>query len=482
MTPILRKNTIRQIEQNFLLTNPAIDLTQIAGHHLAQYIATKFKKYSTILLLLGPGAKGLDGINAVEKLSAISMKIWILTTQQISNSRCLSERVKNFENIKIVYEWPNIQFDLIIDGLFGIGLNKELQYPYTGWIKHANSEVSHKIAIDIPTGLDTDTGMADVYTFNSDTTYTLISGKIGLFTNDGPDFVGQIILDKLNFDYSAAGYAYNQPIHSTYFHTFKKNTHKTIYGDVGIIGGANNMLGALLLAGDAALHSGAGRVWLSPIEQNHLQTIPIFNPQLMSKNSNELIASHLDCLIVGPGSNTDNYHDSLLEAITQAPYPIILDAGVLDNLTAPKIRDKIKSRSSPTILTPHPGEASRLLGYPITDRFSAAQDLSQRYNSWVILKGQGTIIYAPDGRWWINQTGNSALSIPGSGDILCGVIASLITRFNSVELALLNAINIHGQAGDSFQKMYLGTIGMTHSELIKFIRLQLNKLQSSNFE
>jgi len=478
VTPILKTYTIRQIEQELFLANPKIDLTRQAGHKLAEYIASNLKKYSTILLLLGPGANGLDGLHAVEKLSVLSIKTWILTTENTSKNSQLFARFKNNRNISIVYEWPNLQFDLIIDGLFGIGLNKAIQAPYSNWIQCANSESSYKVAIDIPSGLDAETGSADINTFKSDLTYTYISGKVGLFTNDGPDYTGQILLDKLDLNYLVEGYAYSQPFHSIFFQCLKKNTHKTNFGDIGIIGGASNMLGALLLAGDAALNSGAGRVWLSSLDQDSLPTIPIYNPQLMSKRINDLIVSKLDCLIIGPGSYANNYDASLLEKVVQVPYPIILDAGILDNLTNPHIQDKIKCRSKPTILTPHPGEASRLLGYPVTNRLSAAQELSQRYNSWVILKGQGTIIYSPDNRWWINQTGNSALSIPGAGDVLCGVISSLITRFDSLELAILNAINIHGQAGEHFQKLYLGTIGMTHSELIKFIRLQLNKLQS----
>ncbi|MDE2423617.1 MAG: NAD(P)H-hydrate dehydratase [Betaproteobacteria bacterium] len=477
MIPILSVKSIRQIETEEN-TKRSVPLTMEAGARVAQFIQTNIKQHSKILVLVGPGSKGQDALCAVDILCLQPIHIWLLVNQNSTNLPNIQNRYRAKNNVKVIVSWITDDFDLIVDGVLGIGLNRALEEPYVSWIKQANCDKCLKFSIDIPTGLDADTGHAYPNSFKADITYSLISGKIGLYTNDGPDYSGKVTVDQLNLTINPEGYAYTRPFNSKpqTINQSTKNTHKGQFGDIGIIGGAAGMVGAGLLAAQAALYSGAGRVWLSLLDHQSEYLVPFHCPQLMTKGIEDLIQLSLNCLIAGPGSTAQNYSKELVQHIIQAPYPIILDAGFLDLLKDPYLEQGIAKRIAPTILTPHPGEASRILGKSIQSRLEAAREISNKYNAWTVLKGQGTIIHSPLNQWWINTTGNPALSIPGSGDVLCGVIASLVTRYNNVECGVLNAVHTHGQAGDDFQKTQGGTIGMTFSELITQIRIHLNKL------
>ncbi|KRH78740.1 bifunctional NAD(P)H-hydrate repair enzyme Nnr [Ferrovum sp. JA12] len=475
MIPILTKESLRQAQKKNDLDN-TLPLVQQAGHQLTLFIKKKCTQYSTILVLLGPGNKGLDALCAVDLLSTQGYIIWILTTENVANFRQLSQRYKHNGNIKLIQKWEFHQFDLILDGLFGIGLNRGLTEPYSNWLRLSNQISTVKIAIDIPSGLMCDTGIAYSDTFQADHTYSLIAGKIGLYTADGPDYCGEIVEDDLNIAVLPDGFTLSKPITHFSWRTQQKNTHKGMFGNIGIIGGAKGMIGASFLTAEACLHSGAGRVWLSALDDSAENMAPLFNPQIMTKSLFELIDSKLDCLIIGPGTNASDFDERIIHSVINVPYPILLDAGFLPLLKDSQLIEQLSHRCQPTIITPHPGEAGQILNRKVISRVEDAKYLSQLLKAWVVLKGQGTVISSPEQRWWINTTGNSALSIPGSGDILCGVIGSLISRCTHLEFALLNAVNIHGQAAMDYQNQYCGTIGMSYRELLFYIRSNLNKL------
>ena len=252
-----------------------------------------------------------------------------------------------------------------------------------------------------------------------------------------------------------------------------RNSHKGLFGAVGVLGGAAGMTGAALLAAVAALKSGAGRVWLACLDESSaIQRIP----EIMTATPEGLLHNiTLTALVVGPGMGTTSKAATLLDLALMAPCPLILDADALNLLSEdPAAPERLRLRSAPTLLTPHSREAQRLLGEPVIDRVRAALTLAQRYNALVDLKGSDSVIATSQGFWWINPTGNAALSAAGMGDVLSGVIGALLGQGLSPLAALQLAVYAHGDAAEQCVARGLGPVGVTASEITDEIRDFLN--------
>jgi hydroxyethylthiazole kinase-like uncharacterized protein yjeF len=253
-----------------------------------------------------------------------------------------------------------------------------------------------------------------------------------------------------------------------------RNSHKGLFGSVGILGGAAGMGGAPLLSAMAALKSGAGRVWVACLDDSPgLQRAP----EIMTATPDALLHnSTLTALVVGPGMGTSSKASALLDRALAAPCPLVLDADALNLLSEDSAApERLRLRPAPTLLTPHPGEAQRLMGEPVADRVHTALTLAQHYNALVNLKGSNSVIATPQGYWWINPTGNAALSAAGMGDVLSGVIGALLGQGLSPLAALQLAIYAHGAAADRCVAQGLGPVGVTASEITNEIRNFLNE-------
>jgi len=240
------------------------------------------------------------------------------------------------------------------------------------------------------------------------------------------------------------------------------------------LGGATGTTGAALLAAVAALKTGAGRVWLACLdESSSIQRVP----EIMTATPEGLLHNNtLTALVVGPGMGTTSKAAALLDLALAAPCPLVLDADALNLLSEdPAAPERLRLRSALTLITPHPGEAQRLLGEPITDRVRSALTLAQRYNALVDLKGSDSVIATPQGFWWINPTGNAALSAAGMGDVLSGVIGALLGQGLTPLAALQLAVYAHGAAAERCVARGLGPVGVTASEITDEIRDFLNE-------
>ena len=264
------------------------------------------------------------------------------------------------------------------------------------------------------------------------------------------------------------------------------DSHKGNYGSVGVLGGADGMVGAAFLAARAALKFGAGRVYVGLLAQ-HSPTVDLQQPELMLHSPNELFKFNLSVLVAGPGlGNTPDAYFLLQRALEYAA-PLVLDADALNLIaTYPELAEILQQRSDnyPTLLTPHPGEAARSLGVSISsvqdDRIAAAQSLAQQFNSYVVLNGAGSICMMPSGEYLINTSGNPGLASAGTGDVLTGMIAALIAQGLIARDALLLAVYAHGHAADELVKNGIGPIGLTASELIDAARQWLNSKHEAN--
>ncbi len=256
------------------------------------------------------------------------------------------------------------------------------------------------------------------------------------------------------------------------------DSNKGDFGNVGILGGAPGMTGAVLLAARAALHLGAGKTYAASLSSDI--TLDFMQPEIMLLDPSPLLDTALTVLAVGPGLGQSEQARQLLEIALQNPAILVLDADALNLLAAsPDLKNMALARTSPTLLTPHPGEAARLLACDTQtiqrDRPAAAWQLAEKYCAWVVLKGAGSICTGPGKEGRINTTGNPGLSSAGMGDVLTGMVAALLAQGLEPFAALQLAVYLHGAAADALLLQGIGPVGLTASEVMLEARKILNQ-------
>ncbi|RFC35600.1 MAG: yjeF C-terminal region, hydroxyethylthiazole kinase-related [Candidatus Nitrotoga sp. SPKER] len=258
-----------------------------------------------------------------------------------------------------------------------------------------------------------------------------------------------------------------------------RDSHKGNFGTVAVIGGAKGMIGAPLLAARAALKLGAGCVHVGMLADN-APSVDILQPELMLHSAQAALhLPKLDVLAIGCGMGYNNTAQQLLHDALKLDTVLILDADALNILALrPDLRTALISRKHANVITPHPGEAARLLGCNTEEvqaaRAEAAQELTKRFHSTVVLKGAHSLCVTRAGKIVVNKTGNPGMSSPGMGDVLTGIIAAFIAQGLDVDQAILLAVHLHGAAGDAMAKQKV-TIGMTATEVTQRARWLLNQ-------
>lgn len=493
MTPLYSVADIRHIEQS---AQQFGSLMQHAGRCAADAALALLPQDVTsshVLVLAGPGNNGGDALEACHFLAqvGVSVTVWLaadpdrysddaknaLVRAQNSHVTFLSSPA---EDIMTADSWS-----LVIDGLFGIGLIRPIEGRLRKIVEVVNQLHCPILALDVPSGLNADTGaiVGDHGTaIHATHTITFIGDKAGLHTCDGRDVAGKVQLASLDIagnDMPAAHAWLNEPeLFAACFTPRAQNSHKGSYGDVAIVGGAAGMNGAPVLAARAAAHAGAGRVYIAFIDDALAYISEA--PELMCRRANDLDFSSM-AVVIGPGmGNSISARDLLFDTLSN-PKPIVIDADALNLLAqTPQLQKQIAARCAPTIITPHPLEAARLLNISVheiqTNRILAARTLARQFNAVTILKGSGTVIAQPNGDIVINPTGNPALATAGTGDVLAGVCGALLAQGFPAWEAALAAVWLHGYAADTLVDQHVGPIGLTASELIPAIRVQLNRI------
>jgi hydroxyethylthiazole kinase-like uncharacterized protein yjeF len=381
------------------------------------------------------------------------------------------------------------RWTLVIDGLFGIGLARGIAPPLHGVIELLNTLDCSVLALDVPSGLDADTGnIVGPHGIAAAATHTItfIGDKPGLHTGSGRDYAGIISVANLDIDprfYSMPHAQLGMPdSFAASLRPRLHNSHKGSFGDVIVAGGARGMSGAAVLAGTAAAHCGAGRVFAAFLEDP-----PAYDPahpELMCRHAEDVDLSK-GAVVLGPGLGTSRQACDLVARGLAADVPAVIDADALNLIAAESaLQHRLSERRAPALLTPHPLEAARLLGTSAAqvqaDRLAAARLLAQRFNAIVVLKGSGSVIARPDGEVAINTTGNPALATAGSGDVLAGICGALLAQHWDVWEAALGGVWIHGHAADRLVAEGIGPVGLTASELIPAMRAILNQLTGSH--
>lgn len=431
------------------------------------------------LVLAGPGNNGGDAFVVARRLRESDHAVVLIFAGDPAHLPADARRAHDHwlaAGGTCSSELPAGPWGLIIDGLFGVGLARPIEGRYADWIDQANAGGCPILALDVPSGLNAETGCVTGPAIRATRTATFIALKPGLLTGDGPDHCGDVKVCDLDLPVPQDG---GQRISTVLFRRClqprRHNSHKGSFGSVAILGGAAGMAGAALLAGRAALALGAGRVYLGMLER---LPVDLGQPELMLRAPDDALAA-ATTIAIGPGLGQSMKAGEWLTRTLESSLPLVLDADALNLLAEVTLLQRMLAvRPAPTFLTPHPAEAARLLGTRTEDiqsnRLSAARELARRFKAHVALKGCGTIVVAPDGRWFINTTGNPGLATAGSGDVLTGMLAALLAQHWTPLEALLGAVHLHGAAADACTANGHGPIGLTASELIAPARNILN--------
>lgn len=455
--PLFMAADVRVGERQWLDAHPDDGLMEQAGAAAAELAGTLASESGDpILILAGPGNNGGDAMVAARRLTGQGCRVHVVSRANPADLPPDAARAwaawRESGGTVLADIVPSQRYSLVIDGLFGMGLTRDVEGEDARWIAQTNKFVCPKLALDVPSGLDSDNGQIRGCAFRADHTLTFIGLKPGLLTADGPDYAGTVHLDRLGVDPSmlpeSQGYALTQMESRHRMPTRARNSHKGQYGHVGIIGGSNGMVGACLIAGRAALQQGAGSVTLGVLDERIV--VDYGDPRLMFAAPENLATTRLTVLAIGPGLGQSPRAHALLETCLAASCPLLLDADALSLLASdPELARQAAARSHPTLLTPHPGEAARLLGVMVREiqanRIELARDLSLRYRAEVALKGVGTVIAHPDGRYAINTSGGPWLAQAGSGDRLTGMVAALSGQGMAAGDALEAAVWQHGR-------------------------------------
>jgi hydroxyethylthiazole kinase-like uncharacterized protein yjeF len=481
MPAIFTTAQIRAIEQNHG-TDGLMEKAGLAAAALARELADDGLP---ILILAGPGNNGGDALVAARHLKNAWHRVDVVFTgnaQKLPADAAAAYAAWIACGGELLQAIPTASnYSLVIDGLFGIGLTRDLDARHVALVETVNAMDASILALDVPSGLCADTGRVFGASIVADHTLTFLGLKPGLCTLDGPDHAGMVHVTDLGITVS--------PLQGRLINDYPvlpvprlKNTHKGSYGSVAVLGGATTMTGAALLAARAALLCGAGRAYCGLLAED-APAVDFVQPELMLRDCDSLLQlDAISALIVGPGMGRATQAESTLRNALQQPSPLVLDADALHLIAENNdLQAALKNRAA-TILTPHPGEAASLLSCSTAeiqqDRVTAALKIAQQYHAIVVLKGCGSIVSTPDGRWFINASGNPGLSSAGMGDVLAGIIGSLIAQGMEPLGATLLGVYLHGAAADSLVADGVGPVGLTASEVALEARSLLNKLQN----
>jgi hydroxyethylthiazole kinase-like uncharacterized protein yjeF len=451
----------RRIEQAAAAALPAHALMQRAGLAVARLAMALAPHARTVWVACGPGNNGGDGFEAAAQLR--HRGFFPVVTFAGDESRLPPDAKASLQRARdagaTFASTPPSSYELAVDALLGIGSTRPPEGTMAEWLARMHASARPVLSVDVPSGLNADTGTlpagADHAQPSSRACITFLTLKPGLFTAQGRDAAGTVWFDDLGCgafakDAPAARIA-GTPAVQPRTHA----SHKGSYGDVAVIGGASGMAGAALLAGSAALHAGAGRVFVGLLDPA-AAPVDTSQPELMLRDARALDLSAMTA-VCGCGGG-DAVRDVLPRVFSTAA-ALVLDADSLNAVAADAaLQAKLAARGkggAPTVLTPHPLEAARLLGRTANevqgDRLAAACELASRFGVVVVLKGSGTVIAGVGDRTpVVNLTGNARLATAGTGDVLAGMVGAALAMRRHAFDAACEAVWQHGHIADTW--------------------------------
>ena len=477
---------VRDLDGRLIAAGTAgFELMQRAAHACWRAIRRHWPQARQLTVLAGRGNNAGDGYLIAELARRAG---WQVVVFAVEDTGTLNGDAKTAFNHAVaagvvVEPWAGQPLDgIVIDALLGTGLKGQVREPYGSVIQRINDSGLPVMAVDIPSGLCADTGSTLGVAIRADMTVTFIGLKVGLFTGDGPDLVGELTFDDLQAD---AEIVKQTPLTVKRLDTFNlpklaprpRTAHKGMFGRVLVVGGDRGFGGAALLSTESALRCGAGMVTLATRPEHVGAALTRF-PEVMSagiRSANQMMAliEPASVLVVGPGMGQHSWGRSLLSAAANAQRPQVWDADALNQLAAGSV-----ALPKDCVITPHPGEAARLLGIDTqqvqADRPAAAQALAKKFNTVCVLKGSGSLIANPQGDLSLADRGHPAMATGGLGDVLSGVIGALLAQKMTAYDAACLGVWLHALAGE---KCGASGRGLAAADLIPVIRELLEEQQ-----
>ncbi|MCJ8513611.1 NAD(P)H-hydrate dehydratase [Acinetobacter lwoffii] len=446
----------------FQQQNSSYGLMQQVAWGISQRLITLFsqQKIIKIAVCCGQGNNAGDGYLVAKYLKQAGFNVDIYAAE-LGSSKDLASAVQEAQRVGVQpYSHFNFQseYEVYIDALFGIGLNRQLNSDWQSVIQKINQQTGLKISIDIPSGLGANTGQPLPVAIKADYTFTGLGLKAGLFTGQGKEYAGKIeLISAIPTD------AELQPIAQLASHQIqlpKREAfgHKGSYGHVLVVGGHADMGGAVIMAAEAAFAAGAGKVTIVCDAKHHTAilsrapNIMLRDINLLTQEQRQALIQQVDAVCFGMGLGRDSWSEqqytAWFELIQQSDQEVVLDADALWFLAKqPQVLN------SQTYATPHPGEAATLLACSTAevemDRIAAIHALQQKYQGQWVLKGSGSLIL--EERLYICNAGNAGMGTGGMGDVLAGMIASLKAQF-AQKIHLHEIVTLHALAGDELAK------------------------------
>lgn len=458
---------------------PGGELMQRAAHACWRTVRRRWPQAGELTVLAGRGNNAGDGywIAVLAQRAGWAVRVLTVGDPQALQGEAAQAHAEAVRAGVPVVPWTVADElpGVVVDALLGTGLSGAVRPPYAEAIRALNARARPVLAVDIPSGLCADTGHALGEAVRAEVTVTFIGLKLGLFTGDGPDLTGELVFDDLQGD--AAALTAVPPVARRLdgaalprLAPRPRTAHKGRFGQVLVIGGDLGTGGAALLAAEAALRGGAGLVSLAT-RPAHVTAALVRCPEVMchgveSTYNLGALAERATVLVLGPGLGQGPWGRALLSLAAQRAVPQVWDADALNLLAAGQV-----ALPARCVMTPHPGEAARLLGCAVAevqaDRPGAARRLAERYRCVVLLKGAGTLIADPDGRLVVCDRGHPAMAGAGLGDVLAGLLGALLAQGLEPFAAAALGAWLHAMAGERAAGRGRGLVA---SELLAHVR------------
>ena len=476
---------VREIDARLIAAGtPGFELMERAAHAAWRSLRRRWPDEQWITVMAGRGNNAGDGYLIAALAQRGGRQVQVLAVgdpQQLQGDAAQAFAVAREAGVTTLPWTSDASLQgVLVDALLGTGVSGEVREPYASAIRAMNDSPQPVLAVDLPSGLCADTGCVLGQAVSANLTVSFIGLKVGLFTGEGPDRVGELAFDDLQADQGILDQiqpgierlcAANLPALAPR----KPTAHKGSFGQVLVIGGDLGTGGAALLSAEAALRCGAGMVTLAT-RPEHVTASLVRRPEIMCSGVESTYAltaltQRADVLVIGPGLGQAPWGRSLLSLAPQCRVPQVWDADALNLLAAGAVE-----LPSDCLLTPHPGEAARLLGITVgdvqVDRPAAARMLASRYGCTVLLKGAGTLIAHSDGRLALCDRGHPAMASAGLGDVLAGVAGALLAQGLAPFDAACLAVWLHAVAGERLGKQGRG---LAAADLIPVIRQLLEE-------
>ncbi|WP_052255332.1 bifunctional ADP-dependent NAD(P)H-hydrate dehydratase/NAD(P)H-hydrate epimerase [Salinicoccus sp. YB14-2] len=480
---IVTSEEMKKIDQ-YAIGKIGIDgriLMENAGRVAAKNIMKRFHN-QTFCVLIGSGNNGGDGFVIAKVLKENRHEVDVCVIPDLPKINGDADYHKNiYLNSGFTFTQYDSEImkkaDIVIDTMLGTGVKGEIKSPYAEIFQELNNMDNIVVSIDLPSGMPADESPVPENTLKADYTLTIGLPKLSYYTYPARNYFGKTKVIHIGIPNKAVEMAVKSGIRVWTENDVvgnwpqrDENSHKGSHGKVGIIAGSSNMPGAAVLTTTAAVKSGAGLTVLNT-HSDIFSTITGHVPEAtLFDRTNDLddFINDKDIIAVGPGLGVDaNTRRTVEYLIDQFEAPLVIDADGLSELK--RLKDKIKKRKHPVIITPHPGEMARLIdasaGVVNKNRFDISREISVEYGIYVVLKGPHTLVATPDGEIFINDNGNAGLAKGGSGDVLTGMIAAFLGRYENIQHAVSSAVFMHGYTADYLLYHGAGVETITASQI-----------------